>query len=248
MSAARSRRARCPGLLPGGRPVADPAARARAAPRLGRRRAARPRGPGHRRDPRRGGAPASVGALVVGGVETADLPDPALRRRPSTRCGFVVSLELRPSAVTDRADVVLPGRAPSRRRPAPSSTGRAGAGPSRPRSRPTRRSATSVGSAGARHAGRRAWTSIGLPDVRRRAVNWTRSARGRGERTAVPPGTASGAAPSPAPGGGARRLAAAARPGLLQDGDVHLAGTRHPAVARLSPATAAEIGAGTARR
>ena len=32
-------------------------------------------------------------------------------------------------------------------------------------------------------------------------------------------------------------------PGRLQDGEPHLAGTARPAVARLSPATAAEIGA-----
>jgi NADH-quinone oxidoreductase subunit G len=33
---------------------------------------------------------------------------------------FVVSLEIRESAVTESADVVLPGRPPTRRRPAPS--------------------------------------------------------------------------------------------------------------------------------
>jgi NADH-quinone oxidoreductase subunit G len=31
--------------------------------------------------------------------------------------------------------------------------------------------------------------------------------------------------------------------GSLQDGEPHLAGTAHPALARLSPATAAEVGA-----
>ncbi|EHR59330.1 NADH-quinone oxidoreductase subunit G [Saccharomonospora cyanea] len=46
--------------------------------------------------------------LLVGGVELADLPDPELAREALRRCGFVVSLELRHSEVTEHADVVLP--------------------------------------------------------------------------------------------------------------------------------------------
>ena len=47
-------------------------------------------------------------ALVVAGVELADLPDPARAREALQEVGFVVSLELRPSEVTEHADVVLP--------------------------------------------------------------------------------------------------------------------------------------------
>ncbi|PJT49720.1 NADH-quinone oxidoreductase subunit G, partial [Streptomyces albidoflavus] len=47
-------------------------------------------------------------ALLVGGVEVADLPDPARARQALDRAEFVVSLEQRPSEVTERADVVLP--------------------------------------------------------------------------------------------------------------------------------------------
>src|SRR5690606_42125313 len=47
-------------------------------------------------------------ALLVAGVEVADLPDPARAREALSEVGFVVSLELRPSEVTERADVVLP--------------------------------------------------------------------------------------------------------------------------------------------
>src|SRR5262249_61613058 len=47
-------------------------------------------------------------ALVVAGVAPADLPDPHAALAAIEAAPFVVSLELRPSAVTDRADVVLP--------------------------------------------------------------------------------------------------------------------------------------------
>jgi NADH-quinone oxidoreductase subunit G len=47
-------------------------------------------------------------ALLVGGVDPADCPDAELALDALDRVGFVVSLELRRSPVTDRADVVLP--------------------------------------------------------------------------------------------------------------------------------------------
>src|SRR5205085_2960926 len=50
----------------------------------------------------------ALGGLLVGGVDPADLPDPALAEAALAAAGFVVSLELFPSAVTTRADVVLP--------------------------------------------------------------------------------------------------------------------------------------------
>ncbi|WP_138735877.1 NADH-quinone oxidoreductase subunit G [Modestobacter excelsi] len=95
-----------PGLLPGGRTVADPADRAAVAQRWG---VDLPGTPG--RDTTgilaaaRDGA---LGGLLVGGVDPADLPDPALAEAALAAAGFVVSLELFPSAVTAHADVVLP--------------------------------------------------------------------------------------------------------------------------------------------
>ncbi|GAA1448392.1 NADH-quinone oxidoreductase subunit G [Nocardiopsis tropica] len=96
-----------PGLLPGGRPVADPAARAEVARawNVG----SLPERPG--RDTAAIIAAAAAGeldALVVAGVELDDLPDPDAARAALARVPFVVSLELRASDVTDRADVVLP--------------------------------------------------------------------------------------------------------------------------------------------
>ncbi|HEY3896332.1 MAG TPA: NADH-quinone oxidoreductase subunit G [Pseudonocardiaceae bacterium] len=95
-----------PTLLPGGRPVADPAARAEVEAAWG---LPVPSKPG--RDT--AGILAAVVAtqldgLLIGGVDPADLPDPKLAGQALSRARFVVSLEMRPSAVTQQADVVLP--------------------------------------------------------------------------------------------------------------------------------------------
>ncbi len=94
-----------PTLLPGGRPVADAAARDEVA------RAwqveALPEGVG--RDTTDIVAAAAAGgldALVVGGVDLDDLGHP--QARDAVRAAFTVSLEIRPSSVTTEADVVLP--------------------------------------------------------------------------------------------------------------------------------------------
>ncbi|MGI8614901.1 MAG: NADH-quinone oxidoreductase subunit G [Nocardioidaceae bacterium] len=96
-----------PNLLPGGRPVADASARAdvAAAWRVG----SLPATAGRDTD----GIVAAVlagelTALVVGGVELADLPDPGAALAAVGRAGFVVSLELLASEVSARADVVFP--------------------------------------------------------------------------------------------------------------------------------------------
>ena len=103
-----------PNLLPGGRGVADATARAEVAALWGLDPAALPAAPG--RDTtgiltavRDGG----LRGLLVGGVDPADLPDPALAETALASAGFVVSLEMFPSAVTEWADVVLPVAAAS---------------------------------------------------------------------------------------------------------------------------------------
>jgi NADH-quinone oxidoreductase subunit G len=53
-------------------------------------------------------ADAQLAALVVAGVDPADLTDPQTALRALEEVGFLVSLETRASAVTERADVVLP--------------------------------------------------------------------------------------------------------------------------------------------
>ncbi len=96
-----------PGLLPIGRPVADPAARAEVARAWGK--TSLPSAPGRNTGEILAAAAAGeLGALVVAGVDPADLADPHAALRALELAPFVVSLELRASAVTDRADVVFP--------------------------------------------------------------------------------------------------------------------------------------------
>ena len=103
-----------PGLLPGGRTVADGAARVDLAAAWDVD--SLPSAPGRSTAEIVAGArDGSLGGLLVGGVEPADLPDPALARDALDRAGFVVSLEVRASEVTDRADVVLPVAPPVER-------------------------------------------------------------------------------------------------------------------------------------
>jgi NADH-quinone oxidoreductase subunit G len=54
-----------------------------------------------------------LGALVVGGVDPADFADPSAARAAIAGAGFVLSLEVRRSAVTEQADVVLPVAPPA---------------------------------------------------------------------------------------------------------------------------------------
>lgn len=96
-----------PGLLPGGRPVTDAPARAEVARQwsvtalpetVGRDTAAL-------LDAARAG---ELDALIIAGVDLNDLPEPAAATEALAHVPFVVSVELRASNVTDRADVVLP--------------------------------------------------------------------------------------------------------------------------------------------
>jgi len=93
-------------LLPGGRPLADPAARVDIGAVWGQEV---PSAPG--RDTfgiLAAAAAGELGGLVVGGVDLDDLAAPVAARAAVQRAGFVVSLELRQSSVTELADVVLP--------------------------------------------------------------------------------------------------------------------------------------------
>jgi NADH-quinone oxidoreductase subunit G len=93
-----------PTLLPGARPVADDAARAE----VERIWDARVPATAGRELAGILAAARSDSALLVGGVDIADLPDPAAAEAALDRAGFVVSLELRRTGVTDYADVVFP--------------------------------------------------------------------------------------------------------------------------------------------
>ncbi|RLK60704.1 NADH-quinone oxidoreductase subunit G [Actinokineospora cianjurensis] len=98
-----------PNLLPGGRLVTDDAARAAVEQTWGLAAGSLPATPGRDTDAILAAADNhKLDGLVVGGVDPYDLADPELALRAIAEAGFVVSLELRHSAVTALADVVLP--------------------------------------------------------------------------------------------------------------------------------------------
>ncbi|MFE9424577.1 NADH-quinone oxidoreductase subunit G [Kitasatospora sp. NPDC006697] len=232
-----------PGLLPGGRPVTVPAARAEAAAAWGVAELPARLG----RDTGQILAAAAAGdldALVIGGLDPDDLPDPQLADEALARVGFTVALELRPSAVTEQADVVLPVAAVAEK----AGTfldweGRvrmfeAALKPDQLMGRhlhPDVRVLSMLADA----MGHR----LGLPDVRAARIELDAFTPWEGDHPAPPAGHP---APLPRPATGQAVLAGwrlLLDRGRLQQGDEHLAGTRHAAVARLSPGTAAEIGA-----
>ncbi|MBW4715897.1 NADH-quinone oxidoreductase subunit G [Saccharothrix obliqua] len=227
-----------PTLLPGGRLVSDAAARAEVEHAWGLPAGALPEQPG--RDTTgilTAAASGGLGALVVGGVDPFDLPDPALAERALAAVGFVVSLELRHSAVTAHADVVLP-IAPAVEK-AGSYLNWEG------RHRPF--GATLEGT-GALSDGRVLDTLAVELDAdlftqtpAAAAADFDRL--GRGALTAQPPTEAAPLLPQPKAGQVVlatwRRLL---DNGSAQDGEPHLAGTARPVVAKLSEATARGLG------
>lgn len=248
-----------PGLLPGGRRVADPGARAEVAHAWGVDRLPYADG----RDTGRiveAAAEGELSALLIGGVEPADLPDPARALRALDEADFVVSLEQRPGEVTERADVVLPVSAVAEKAgtflnwEGRVRTFEASLRPdlmARRQVQPDARVLHMLADAMAgADGGSDAW-ALGLPDVRAARAELDGLVGGHRERSAVAGGGAAHAAGAPA----ARSLPQPARgeavlaghrllldQGRLQEGDEALAGTRHPAVARMSAATAAEVG------
>jgi NADH-quinone oxidoreductase subunit G len=231
-----------PSLLPGGRPATDPRAREEVAAAWGV--AALPHRYG--RDTGQIVEAAAAGelrALVVAGVEVEDLPDPARARAALDEVGFLVSLELRPSEVTARADVVLPVAAVVEK----AGTFLNWEGRARPfeaalkPDQMTRRLAP----ADARVLQMLADAMdvhLGLPDLRTTRAELDRLGAWDGTRASDPVEVA---VPLPRPAAGEAVLAGhrlLLDRGRLQEGDEALAGTRHAAHARVSAATAAEAG------
>ncbi len=103
-----------PGLLPGGRPISDAAARVDMAAAWDVD--ALPQDTGRCTDEILSALVAGhLKGLVIGGVELADLPDPVAARNALQQADFVVSLEVRRSEAADLADVVLPVAPPVER-------------------------------------------------------------------------------------------------------------------------------------
>ena len=217
-----------PDLYSGGHPVADEHARARLAAAWNVDRL--PGQPGRDTsgilDAARTG---QLGALLIGGVELADLPDPAAAAAAIGAAPFVVSLELRESAVTATADVVFP-IAPV-----------------------VEKSGSFLNWEGRIRPFTAALSTNAVPDAR--VLQALADELGVDLGAGSAPVRWDGPAPadprvSPAPviAGPGQAVLDSWRmlldAGRLQDGEAHLAGTARPPVARLSAATAAEIGVG----
>ncbi|HEY7859766.1 MAG TPA: NADH-quinone oxidoreductase subunit G [Candidatus Nanopelagicales bacterium] len=247
------------GLLPGGRPLTDPQARAEVAALWGVPVDSLPTEPGRdlpgvvaaldadaaavaaataaRKDPAE--VALGVGALVVGGVQAEDVPNlpgllAALEQAP-----FVVSLEQRRSQVTERADVVFPVAVVTERSGSYLSwEGR------------IRRFAAVLPDSQSMTDGRvlaliadEMGVELGRGDVETLAAELDALGRWSGPRPSAP-SVAPAATPVLADGEAVlatwRQLLDA---GVLQQGEPFLAATARPAVARLSAATAQSVGA-----
>ncbi|SDL50713.1 NADH-quinone oxidoreductase subunit G [Tessaracoccus oleiagri] len=96
-----------PGVLPGGRLVSDATGRVDVAAAWGVEQL--PSEPGLSADEQFAAlASGALKAVVLAGVELADLADPDAARAGLEAADFVVSIEQRPSEVTERANVVFP--------------------------------------------------------------------------------------------------------------------------------------------
>ena len=227
-----------PSLLPGGRPVSDPDA---VAPVALRWAATIPETPG--RDTAGIVAAAAAGqltALVVGGVDPADLPDPQAARAALDRASFVVSLEIRASAVTEYADVVFPVAA---------ATEKAGTfldweGRSRPFDASLRDTGRLSDFAVLNAVADALDVHLGLPDLRTARAEIDALSSGY-TGSPPPPDVVPGIPATPGPG---EALLASWHElldaGSLQDDTPYLAATAKPVRAHLSPATAGGLGVG----
>ena len=224
-----------PTLLPGGRLVSDAADRLEVAAVWG----SVPDAPGRDLDALLTAASGGqLSGLLVGSVDPADCPDPGLALDALDRVSFLVSLELRRSPVTDRADVVFPVAAAVEK----AGTYLDWEGRARPFEQVLRLS-------GALSDGRVLHTlaaemdvPLGLPDVLSARAEIARL----GCRAARPPVPVYTPVEVVEPQQGEAVLASwhwLLDDGSLQDGEPFLAGTAKRPRLHLSAATAAEIGA-----
>ena len=225
-----------PTLLPGGRPVTDPTARREIADAW--HLTELPESPG--RDSTailNAAAHGELEALIISGVEPADLPDPHAALAAIEAAGFVVSLELRTSEVTALADVVFPVAAVTEK--SGSFTNWEG------RPRPFEAALTSNAAPDLRVLATLAdelGVDLGIRTAEQARAEMAALGTFDGARPAAPEAAAM---PTPSPDTGEAILAGwrmLLDGGRLQDGEPHLAGTARPVAALLSAASAAGIG------
>ena len=226
-----------PNLLLGGRPVSDAAARSQIAELW--HSTDLPDTPGRDTDAILAAArDGQLQAMLIGGVEVADLPDPDAALAALAATPLVVSLELRESAVTELADVVFP-IAPT--------VEKAGAfinweGRIRP-FEPSLHTNAKPDLGVLHYLADEIGVDLGLPTVEAADAELSQLGRWTGTRPPTPV-PAPPRLVQPGPGqailAGWRMLLDAGR---LQDGEPFLAGTAQAPTVRLSAGTAAEIGA-----
>jgi NADH-quinone oxidoreductase subunit G len=179
-------------------------------------------------------------ALVIAGVDPGDLPDPQAALGALAAVPFVVSLELRASAVTDRADVVLPVAAVAEK--AGTFVNWEGRSGSFGLAIPVPGIESDLHALG--QIADEMDVHLGLPDPEAARRELAALGGWAGPRPAAPasqPG-------KPAETGQGKAVLATWHQlldtGRMQDGEPYLAGTARTAAAWMSPATAAEAGTG----
>ncbi len=226
-----------PNLLPGARPVAETVARQQLATAW--HVDDLPSEPGRdSADILIAAAGGELDALLIGGVDAVDLPDPPAALAAIESANFVVSLELRESAITALADVVFPI------------------------SPVAEKAGSFLNWEGRIRPFEPALTSNAFPDLRvlqiladelgvdlgfRTAEEARAELAGLGQWDGPRPAAPSVAPKEPPPLDSGEAVLAGWRmlldDGRLQDGEPYLAGTARPAVVRLSAVTVAGIGA-----
>ncbi len=227
-----------PNLLPSGRPVIDAVARAELSQAWKLKTGTISGSVGRDTDAIIAAAAAGkLGALVVAGVDPGDLSDPSLAERALDNVDFLVSLEVRRSAVTERADVVFPVA------PVVEKSGTFLSWEGRLRTFDTVLETTAVPDARVLDAvASEMGVEIGCKDVndiRRELRQLSMTHVDRLVAPKVAPAT------RPTPGAGGAILATWPQlidDGRMLDGDDILRGTARPAVVRLSKQTAAGLG------
>ena len=222
------------GLLPGGRPLLDATARQQVAAAWGVTVADLPASVGRSgADLLAAARDGQLQALLVAGVELADFDDPALAVAAVDAAPFVVSLENHHSAVTERADVVLPVAVVTEK----AGTFLNWEGRPRPFGQVFRDALTM---SDARVLGMIADAmGVALPSETR-AIRAELGALGpwSGSRSAEPTVAASAVAEGTVLASWRQLLDS----GVLQEGEPHLAATARPTVALASSSTAAALG------
>ncbi|MCJ0902752.1 NADH-quinone oxidoreductase subunit G [Rhodococcus sp. ARC_M6] len=183
------------------------------------------------------GSASALGALLIGGVDLADMPDPDAAKAAVEAAGFVVSLEIRHSSVTELADVIFPV-APVAEKPG---TFVDWEGRKRPFDTALRTTGVMPDQRVLHAIAAEMGLDLRLPDAAAARAEIGKLGKWSGERVPAPP--SSPIAPAE-PKLGEAILASwhlLLDLGRLQDGEPNLAGTAHAPVIRLSATTAAEI-------